>query len=487
MDVTAGSSRTQRITLEGDGRVRSPAAEVEDLPGPRALPLVGNLLQLSSFGGMHAALEAWTEQFGPIFRARFGPATLPCIADASLIQEILRSRPDTFSRGERLTDIINEGSAVGLFTAEGEVWQRQRRLVMRALTPEQVRRSFPILRTVTERLHGKWLADARAGTVVDLGTDFRRLAVDVATWMSMGQDIDTLRHPDHPLQSDVDLWFQRIGRRLVTPVKYWRYVKLPIDRRGDAAIARIERLVDELIAQGRERLEREPALRERPENVLQALIAARDEPSSGFTDADVRGNVLTFLFAGEDTAASAMAWLVHLLATTPHALAAATVEADRLLGERPVIGGFDEVGRFDYLEAAAHESMRLKPIAPVMGVTALREVEVAGLRVRPRQTLMLALRQAARRAPAFAGHEAFEPERWLAETAPGADDPKRSVFPFGAGPRLCPGRYLAMVMITTTVSMAIRGFEMAFEPDCGRERLSFTMSPERLRARLTPR
>lgn len=487
MDVVAESSRAQRLVIDGDGRVRSPAAEVDDLPGPRALPLVGNMLQFASFGGMHAALESWTEQYGPIFRARFGPATLPCVADASLIQEILRSRPDTFARGQRLTDIINDGSAVGLFTAEGEVWQRQRRLVMRALTPEQVRRSFPIIRTVAERLHAKWLDDARAGTVVDLGTDFRRFAVDVATWMSMGQDIDTLRHPDHPLQSDVDLWFRLIGRRLVTPVKYWKLVRLPVDRRGDAAIARIERLVDELIAQGRERLEREPALRERPENVLQALIAARDEPSSGFTDADVRGNVLTFLFAGEDTAASVMSWLVHLLATTPHALAAATAEADRLLGGREVVEAFDDVGRFDYLEAAAHESMRLKPIAPVMGVTALLEVEVAGLRVPAGQTMMLALRQASRRSPAFAGHEAFEPERWLAATAPGVDDPKRSVFPFGAGPRLCPGRYLAMVMITTAVSMAIRGFDMAFEPGCGRERLSFTMSPERLQARLTPR
>lgn len=487
--VNAPSVDASRAVIDGDGSVRSPAVEIDDLPGPRPLPVVGNTLQFGAHGGMHAALESWTDRYGPIFKAHLGKAVLPVVADASLIHEILRRRPEVFGRSQVLSSVINAISPVGLFTAEGEVWQRQRRLVMRALTPEQVRRSFPIIRSVTERLHGKWLAEARAGRVSDLGTDFRRFAVDVATWMSMGQDIDTLSHPDHPLQSDVDLWFSLIGRRMVSPIKWWKIVKLPIDRRGDAAMARLQALIEELIAQGRETLEREPGLRERPANVLQALIAARDEPGSGFTDDDVRGNVLTFLFAGEDTAASVMGWLVHLLATTPRALAAATDEADRLLGARPMIEAFDEVGRFDYMEAAVTESMRLKPIAPLLMATALRDVEIAGLRVPRCRTMVLALRQASRRAPAFVDQDVFEPDRWLAaaSAAPGLDDPKRAMFPFGAGPRLCPGRYLAMVMITTAVSMAVRNFSIAFEPGCGRERLAFTMAPESLRARLTPR
>jgi len=35
----------------------------------------------------------------------------------------------------------------------------------------------------------------------------------------------------------------------------------------------------------------------------------------------------------------------------------------------------------------------------------------------------------------------FEPERWLQSDNPA----KRLSTPFGAGPRICPGRYLAML------------------------------------------
>ncbi|MEK9721270.1 MAG: cytochrome P450, partial [Quisquiliibacterium sp.] len=84
-----------------------------------------------------------------------------------LTGEILRHRPEHFARGARLTQAIDEVGVGGVFSAEGDRWRRQRKLVMRALTPEAVRNFFPIVRTVTERLHNRWLAAARAGQVVD--------------------------------------------------------------------------------------------------------------------------------------------------------------------------------------------------------------------------------------------------------------------------------------------------------------------------------
>jgi cytochrome P450 len=64
-------------------------------------------------------------------------------------------------------------------------------------------------------------------------------------------------------------------------------------------------------------------------------------------------------------------------------------------------------------------------------------------------------------------------------------------MPFGAGPRLCPGRYLAMQEIKMVIAMLLRGFDLESvgtadgkEP---REHLSFTMVPIGLRMRLRPR
>ena len=64
-------------------------------------------------------------------------------------------------------------------------------------------------------------------------------------------------------------------------------------------------------------------------------------------------------------------------------------------------------------------------------------------------------------------------------------------MPFGAGPRLCPGRYLAILEMKMVMAMLLSSFEIesVTTPDGGeaQEHLAFTMSPVGLRLKLTPR
>ena len=129
---------TQTVIVQGSGRLRSPAPTLSALPGPKTLPLLGNVLDFKRLGGLHKAIEHWVDRYGPVFRLEMLGHPVVCVADTALIAEILRMRPEVFARGETLSSIINETGPVGLFTAEGEVWKRQRKLVMRALTPEQI-------------------------------------------------------------------------------------------------------------------------------------------------------------------------------------------------------------------------------------------------------------------------------------------------------------------------------------------------------------
>jgi cytochrome P450 len=64
-------------------------------------------------------------------------------------------------------------------------------------------------------------------------------------------------------------------------------------------------------------------------------------------------------------------------------------------------------------------------------------------------------------------------------------------MPFGAGPRICPGRYLALAEIKMVAAMLLASFDIAdvATPD-GRdaqERLALTMSPVGLRLKLRER
>lgn len=481
------STDTGPLVIRGSDGFRAPAARVEDLPGPRGLPLIGNARQLDP-AAMHRSLEAWAAEYGPMYRMSIGPTRMVVVSDPVLIGELLRQRPHAFARGRRLAAAITESGTVGLFNAEGEVWRRQRRMVMRALTPEAIRGFAPIIAAVTARLHAKWLGAAGSGEVVDVTRDLKRYAVDVATWLAMDTDVNTLEHPDNPLQSDIEFWFESMGRRLRAPLPYWRWMKLPIDRRLDATMERLRSLVDSLIATARERLVADPARRAKPRNVLEALIVARDEPDSEFTDADVVGNVATMLFAGEDTAANAMAWLMLLLATNTPQRERAHAEIDAL-ASTGALAEHAELARLHYLEAAAVESMRLKPIAPQNSVTARVVIDLAGLRLAPGDIVMLLTRPSAVAPERFPDPLAFEPERWLGSHAERADDPRRAIFPFGAGPRYCPGRYLAMVELKMVLAMALRGFRFELDPAAPepRERMTFTMGPDRLPMRFMVR
>jgi cytochrome P450 len=146
-----------------------------------------------------------------------------------------------------------------------------------------------------------------------------------------------------------------------------------------------------------------------------------------------------------------------------------------------------------FVEACAHETMRLKPVAPVIMTQAARDSVVAGIRIPAGPLVMLLMRPAATDERHFPEARAFDPARWLAGAAPGrtASSAKRVAMPFGAGPRLCPGRYLAMQEIKMVIAMLLRGFDLESvgtadgkEP---REHLSFTMVPIGLRMRLRPR
>jgi cytochrome P450 len=142
-----------------------------DLPGPRGLPLIGNLLQVDR-ERVHASVERWCESYGPYFRFRLGNRHYLVVADHDALAAVLRDRPETFQRTARLREVWAElGLPVGVFGAEGEAWRRQRRMVMAGLDPAHVKHYFPALRDVATRLRRRWAKATRSGTPIPLQSD----------------------------------------------------------------------------------------------------------------------------------------------------------------------------------------------------------------------------------------------------------------------------------------------------------------------------
>ncbi|HWJ00678.1 MAG TPA: cytochrome P450 [Burkholderiales bacterium] len=465
---------------------------IRDLPGPRGLPILGNSLQVNP-SRLHLVAEEWSRRYGDYFRFRLGGREFLVIKNAEAIASVLRDRPDGFSRPLRLSGIAREMGFDGLFSVNGEQWRRQRPMVMAGLDPAHIKSYFPALVRVTRRFAGRWQRAAAAGDAIDLQADLMRYTVDVTAGLAFGVDINTLESDEEVIQSHLDKVFPALHRRLLSPFPDWRWLRLRTDRALAWHLRELHRAVANFIAMARSRMDADPTLRAQPGNLIEAMIAARETEGSGLHDADVAGNVLTMLLAGEDTTANTLAWMIWLLSRHPEAMRRARDEVHAVVGAQALPAQYEQLSALAFVEACAHETMRLKPVAPLLIVQAARERVVADIEIPAGHLVMLLMRPAATDERHFPGARMFDPARWLADGAPGraASSAKRVAMPFGAGPRLCPGRYLAMQEIKMVIAMLFGGFEIeaVSTPNGGepREHLSFTMVPTGLRMRLQPR
>lgn len=465
---------------------------IDDLPGPRGAPLIGNLLQIDA-PRMHQQLEQWCREFGPFFKLRMGRRRLLIVGDHEAVATALRDRPEGFKRTARFEAVASEmGLKPGLFGANGEDWRRQRRMVMASFDPAHVRHYFPSLQKVAERLVGRWQAATRRGDAIDLQADLMRYTVDTIAGLAFGAEVNTLESDGDVIQQHLDKIFPALVRRMLAPLPTWRLLPTRADRELKHGVQAVNEAVTGFIAETRRRLEADPTLRTHPRNLLEAMVAAADQPGSGITDVQVAGNVFTMLLAGEDTTANTIAWMIDLLWRHPAALQRATSEVRGVLGDARC-PSFEQLAQLDFVEACAHETMRLKPVAPILALQAERDTRLGDVEV-PAGTVVINLMRVDSVSDShLAQAEAFEPGRWLADGPAGAaaSSAKRVSMPFGAGPRMCPGRYLALLEMKMAMAQLLNCFdiESVDTPDGqpAREHLSFTMTPIGLRMRLRVR
>ncbi len=468
--------------------IDQPLLSPEQLPGPRGLPLLGNYHQTKP-ERFHLILEDWYRQYGDVYQLTLGQERAVTIADPDMVQTILQARPEEFARLNGIRQTIEEMGVEGLFSAEGEQWRRHRQLSTRAFDVRHLREFFPIMVKVTQRLYKRWRQFADRQSPVDVQKELMRYTVDITTNLAFGYDMNTLEEEGDIIQQHLERVFPMIAYRSFMPVRHWNYLKLPADRALENSLAELSVAVNQLIDNARRQMAVDPSLWERPRNLLQALLAAQADEDVEFSDQEIYGNVITFLLAGEDTTANSIAWMMYFMANFPEVQRQMQEEADSVLADSETVTDYPLTQELRYIEAVTHETMRFKPVAPFLGLQALQEVTVGRLRLPEGTPVFLLLRPKGLEDSEFAEANQFKPERWLNYARDENPHHRKSFSPFGGGPRLCPGRSLALLEIKMAVSMICRHFDVV-RADPGRqieERFVFAMMPQDLMISLRPR
>jgi cytochrome P450/nitrite reductase/ring-hydroxylating ferredoxin subunit len=459
---------------------------LDDLPGPKPLPLIGNLHQLNPTKA-HLILEEWAGRYGSIYQFWMGPRRIVATTDPASIDDVLRARPETFRRPENMDRIISELGVKGVFNAEGEAWRPQRKLSVAAFAQRNLHRLSPIQK-VAGRLKTRWDRSASAGETLDVVEELKRFAVDVTMLIVFGHDVNTVEQGDDVIQGELGVILPAINRRLFALIPTWRYVQTRSDRRLNRAFVNVRAWLGGLLAEARIRLKTELERTQKPSNFVEAMVTASDENGKPFSDDVIMSNLLTMLVAGEDTIAFTVAWAIHHLCDNPRWASEIRREADEVLGASIVAGSHDVASRLVCAGAVASETMRLRPVVPISFHDANVDTSLDQYFVPKRTTVAPLLRPAAVDPANFFDPSAFRPERWLEDSI--RPHNVSAYMPFGTGPRMCPGRSLALLEMKTLLSMLYKNFDVdrvGASADVSELFRGLTMAPAGLSVRLRSR
>ena len=174
-------------------------------------------------------------------------------------------------------------------------------------------------------------------------------------------------------------------------------------------------------------------------DLLDALLCARDPENAGMSDQQIHDEILTFFLAGHETAALSLTWACYLLAHHPEMQQRIRDEV-RFLMEGPDLTPA-AYPSLSFTTAVVKEALRLYPPVWSMGREAVVDTVLDGKPISKGTDIWICLYRTHRDARWYREPDRFLPERWMEDTPPRPF----TYLPFGIGPRVCIGQHFAMM------------------------------------------
>ena len=347
----------------------------------------------------------------------------------------------------------------GLLTSEGERWRRHRRLVQPVFSRRQVTACGTVMAAAAQNLAGRWdrLPD---GSTLDVAAQLAGLALEivgralfstgmaedagqVSRAMSAGQRVAVVASV-LPLR-----WGPRSTQAVRAAAR--RLSGTPDGVQGPAARIIAER--------------RATASGDGPPHgdLLEVLLEDHGGDRPPLTDGEIADEVATFLLAGHETSANALAWSLALLSAYPAARERLEQELDAVLGDRDP--GPEDAGKLAWTRAVVAEAMRLYPPAWTIERDALAADEVAGVRITAGSLVAIPPYLVHRHREFWPDPAGFDPRRFLPG---GPADPatrhRYAFIPFGGGKRACIGASFAELETVLVLATIARRFRLELTP-----------------------
>jgi len=418
-------------------------------PGPSLPAPVLTAALLASPGH---TMGHFATRYGDIFTINTIPfGTEVVVSQPATIKQVLTGDSATYGAAEAnklLGYVLGDRS---LLLLDGPPHQRLRKLMLPPFHGDRMAPFADTMRDATLRAFGA----VRPGDEVSLQRVFQRITLDIILRAVLGLPPNARSAPlRDSFTAFMDQAQSPLGLLWMTPAI--NGIKLPFATpwsRIRALLAQTDKLLFEHVHERRALPEGE-----RPRDLLDMLLDARDEDGAPMSDRELRDQLVTLLLAGHETTATSLSWAMEEVLHHPG-------EAARLADEvRTVTGGgpleAEHVGRLTRIDSVVKETLRLYPVTGAVGRFLKRPVVLqgfelpAGIVVSPNFSLMQ------RRPDLYPDPHGFVPERFIGKKI----DPYEWT-PFGAGAHRCLGMHFALyemkVVLATLLSnhsvKALRG------------------------------
>src|SRR3954468_16712299 len=283
--------------------------------------------------------------------------------DPDLIRHVLVENAANYPKDALQLDKLTPAVGRGLLTAEPESWRLQRRTVAPLFQPASVEAYLGSMASSIDEMLARWEGHARSGGPVDVAREMTALTYDIISRTVFSHEIET---PAEVMGEAITTYFEALGR-----IDLWdvlplpRWLPRPAFIRAKPARRIFREEVGRLLERRRARI---AAGGDVPDDLVTRLMQARDpETGAPLSDAVIHDNLVTFIGAGHETTANALAWMLFLLSEFPEADACVAAKAASL-GEAP---NADDLARLTGTRMILEEAMRLYPPVPFLSREAL--------------------------------------------------------------------------------------------------------------------
>ncbi|KAL0417255.1 UNVERIFIED_CONTAM: cytochrome [Sesamum latifolium] len=429
-------------------------------PGPKKLPIIGNLHQLGKLP--HRSLQHMSKRYGDLMFLQLGSVPALVVSSPDVAREIFKNHDLVFSgrpplyAAKRFTYNL---SSISL-APYGEYWREVRKiLVLELLTAKRVE-SFGQVRVQEVALAMERITN-NAPNVVDLSSMMFSLSNNVVCRVAFGKMNPGDVRNSSRFQEIVDEVQHLTGEFNVAdyfPWMGWVNKFNGVDRRLEKNFRDLDRFFDQVIQEHLDPMRPESD----NEDIIDVLLRVQKDPNQtiNLSDEQLKGVLIDIFVAGTDTSTATIIWTMAELMRNPRVKQKVQQELRQAVQGKTKIQECN-LSNLPYLKLVIKESLRLHPPAPLLVPReTTQSCTVAGSYDVPTKTRVFFNCTAMSADPAYwEDPEKFWPERFMDRPQVDFRGQHFELLPFGAGRRGCPGINFAMPVVELALANLLFCFD----------------------------